>query len=94
MVITRDLVRTIAGLYTAEQLQMKITDLVQDLESNGSTITSASTGAGASYTRKIEASREELIALYTAALNYKLYGESSANTGQVFNVRFNHNFNL
>lgn len=87
MIITRALVRSIAGMYTLEQLQEKINSMILDLETNGSSIVSASTGAGASYTRKIEASREDLISLYTAAIDYKQGIE--AQVGAIFPVQFN-----
>lgn len=93
MTITKSLIVSVANMYTVEQLQAKIVELIQDVESNGSTITSASTGAGASYTRRIEASRLELLELYQCALDYKLNGEASANTGFVAPVQFNSPFN-
>ncbi len=91
MIITENLVKTIANMYTVEQLTMKITEMVSDLENNGSTIISASTGAGASYTRRIEASREDLISLYSAALDYK--NGIEAKTGFISTVKFNQGFN-
>lgn len=91
MTITKDLIRSVSDIYTIDQLREKIIGLIQDLENNGSTITSASTGAGASYTRKIEASREDLLALYQAALNFKL--GIPAKTGEVNSVTFYSHFN-
>lgn len=93
MIITKSLIISIADMYTVEQLQAKIVELVKDVENNGSTITSASTGAGASYTRRIEASRLELLELYQAALQYKLNGDTTADTGFIAPVMFNSPFN-
>ena len=93
MVITKSLIVSIAQMYTVEQLQAKIVELIKDVETNGSSIISASTGAGASYTRRIEASRLELLELYQAALEYKLNGETVADTGFISTVRFNQGFN-
>lgn len=78
-------------MYSTEQLQAKIAELIVDVEQNGSTITSASTGAGASYTRKIEASRLELLELYQAALDYKLGTDNKS--GAAYDVAFTTNFN-
>lgn len=91
MIITSELIKSVSNLYTVDQLQEKITGLIQDLETNGSTITSASTGAGASYTRKIEASREDLLSLYSAAMNYKL--GLPAQTGSINHVTFRSPYN-
>lgn len=91
MTITSELVRSVASMYTVEQLQEKIAGLITDLETNGSSIISASTGAGASYTRKIEASREDLLLLYQAALEYKMGIVSKG--GDIYPVQFNSVFN-
>lgn len=77
-------------MYTEQQLREKLVAMVSDLETNGSTITSATTGSGASYSRRIEASREDLISLYSAALNYKLGYD--AQTGFAATVQFNNPF--
>lgn len=71
MTITRALILATATKYTVEQLQQKIEELLTSLEGNGTVITSASTGAGASYSRQIEASRIDMLELYRAALDYK-----------------------
>lgn len=91
MTITSELVRSVASMYTLEQLNDKIAGLITDLETNGSSIISASTGAGASYTRKIEASREDLLSLYSAAKDYKQGIVASG--GAVYPVEFNSVFN-
>lgn len=93
MTITKQLIVAVANMYTVEELQAKIVQIIQDVETNGSTITSATTGAGASYTRRIEASRLELLELYQAALDYKLTGDAAANTGFIAPVSFNSPFN-
>lgn len=86
MVITHALIVATANQYTVEELRAKIAALLQDVESNGSVITSASTGAGASYSRKTEASRLELIELYQAAIDYKTGAQ--AGSGAVYPVMF------
>lgn len=91
MIITKDLIDTIVDMYTVDEIREKIVALVNDLETNGSTIVSASTGAGASYTRHVEASREDLLNLYQAALNKKL--GRPARTGSIGQVAFVSSFN-
>lgn len=86
MTITRALIIATATKYTVEQLQQKIEDILTDLEGNGTVITSASTGAGASYSRQIEASRTDMIELYRAALDYKTGQDPE--TGAVYPVWF------
>lgn len=80
-------------MYTVDELRLKIVELIQDVENNGSSIISATTGAGASYTRRIEASRLELLELYQSALDYLLYGDTVSDTGYVSCVKFNSTFN-
>lgn len=91
MVITEQTIRAIASMYTEQELEVKIQQLIVDLESNGSTITAASTGAGASYTRRIDVSRAELLELYMAALDYKR--GKPAQTGKAYHVWFQSGFN-
>lgn len=91
MTLTKDLIKSVADIYTVDQLREKIITIIHDMETNGSTIISASTGAGASYTRRIEASREDLLALYQAALNFKI--GIPAKTGEVNYVAFHSTFN-
>lgn len=91
MVITQALIVATANKYTVEQLQQKIAALLGDIEENGGVITSASTGAGASYSRQQEASRTELIELYQAAIDYKLGRPSGG--GTAYGVAFNSPFN-
>lgn len=91
MTITKDIIKSVADIYTVDQLREKIITIIHDMETNGSTIVSASTGAGASYTRRIEASREDLLALYQAALNFKI--GIVAKTGEFSHVAFHSPFN-
>lgn len=93
MIISKPQIIAVANMYTVEQLQSKIVELIQDIETNGSTITSATTGSGASYSRRIEAGRLELLDLYQASLSWKLNGDYDAPTGYVAPVQFNAPFN-
>lgn len=91
MTITTALIKATAEKYTVAELKGKISALLGDVEANGSVITSASTGAGASYSRMTEASRLELIELYQAAIDYKEGRPNS--TGGVHGVAFVSPFN-
>lgn len=86
MTITPALIRSTAESYTrAELVNMRKAALAALAE--GEYISSASTGAGASYSLSQRAAKEELIELYTAAIHYQDTGtlESGAS---VFHFTF------
>lgn len=71
MKLTTTLIASVANTYTLEELQQRHADAVAAMLDNPDSIVSASTGAGASYTRQINARPAELVELYAAALAHK-----------------------
>lgn len=85
MTIDKTLIKATAETYTRAELLAKrkeALDKLADMEM----ITSASTGAGASYTMAERAKAEEMIALYSAAIDY-LDGVDYTGA-EVYNIRF------
>lgn len=82
MNISKSLIIATAESYTREELLKKRKECVEKL-AQMEYITTASTGAGASYTMAQRATCEEMIDLYTAAINY-LDGQEPKSGAQVF----------
>lgn len=68
MVITKALIISTAESYTRAELVAMRKAALQKLQ--GDFVASASTGAGAGYTMAERAKAEELVELYTAAIDY------------------------
>jgi hypothetical protein len=78
MELTVNIIKSIASLFSVDELQTKIRELTLQLLENPDQIVSASTGAGASYSKQINATPAELIELFSLALEYKQTGAISA----------------
>lgn len=85
MTITATLIKATAANFTPAELQTRIAETLEKITA-GERISSASTGAGASYTSEQTASNEDLLELYTAALKYKNGDAVELITGAAFNV--------
>lgn len=68
--ITPDLIRATARLYSREELLEKLREAFEKL-STGSLITQATSGTGTGYTRTITLPPADAVALYEAALQFK-----------------------
>ena len=71
MKLTTTLIASVAATFTIEELRERHAAAVAAFLSDPDSIVSASTGAGASYTRQINARPAELVELYAAAIDYK-----------------------
>lgn len=87
--ITADLIISIAASYTEDELKALIKQQLDKLAENNR-VTSASTGAGASYSAAQETDTESLLRLYMAALNYLQAGviDISAGAMDVFPAKY------
>jgi hypothetical protein len=74
MEITESVVKGISALYTVEELQTELQKAVKEMLENPERVVSASTGSGASYTKDLMISPQELVELLTYALEYKRTG--------------------
>lgn len=88
MDITPELIRATATTYTKVQLQSKIADCLDKL-AEIDYIKSASTGAGASYSLAQRARHEEMVQLYTRAIDYLDNGGEIASGAAVYTISFN-----
>ncbi len=68
--ITPDLIRATARLYSREELLEKLREAFEKLAA-GSLITQATSGTGTGYTRTITLPPADAVALYEAALQFK-----------------------
>ena len=86
MNLTKSLIIATAETYTREQLlQMRATALAKLSEMDY--ISTATTGAGAQYTLQQRATAEDLIQLYSLALDYQASGEIGS-TAEVFSINY------
>ena len=74
MEITESVVKGISALYTVAELQTELQKAVKEMLENPERVVSASTGSGASYTKDLMLSPQELVELLTYALEYKRTG--------------------
>lgn len=77
MTITSAIIRSFAALHTLEELQAFLAHAHEELM-RGSLITTASSGAGASYARTITLPPAEAVELFQRAIELKLAGGPSA----------------
>lgn len=88
MDITPELIKATATTYTKVQLQSKIADCLDKL-AEIDYIKSASTGAGASYSLAQRAKHEEMVQLYTRAIDYIDNGGEIASGAVAYGIAFN-----
>lgn len=75
MIISTPIIKAVAATYdTVDALQQDLANAVQDMMANPDAIVSASTGAGASYSKQISMTAAERVELLSYALDYKQYG--------------------
>lgn len=81
-VITEEIIIAIANAFSIEELQTKLTEATQAFLENPDRIISASTGSGASYSKSYNYLPQDLVTLYTYAIQYKQVGEISTSNNQ------------
>lgn len=86
MELSEAIIKGVANALTIEELKERHTEAVLQMLSNPSAIVSASTGAGASYTKQIQMTAQELVELLTFAINYKTYGVISNDGSQIMDI--------
>lgn len=86
MTITKELIKATAETYPADELRAKRTEMMEKL-AELDFVSSASTGAGASYSISQRAGVEEMIELYTLALEYQNSGEVRSGA-EIYRVYF------
>lgn len=65
------IIKAVAQMYSIEELQTELQNAVKSMLENPERIVSASTGAGASYTKALNITAQELVELLSMALEYK-----------------------
>lgn len=86
MELSEAVIKAVADTLTIEELKERHTEAVLQMLANPSQIVSASTGAGASYSKAIQMTAAELVELLTYAINYKQYGIISSNGSQILDL--------
>lgn len=94
MIITSQIVESIASLYTLSELREELKNAVTNLLQNPDRIISASTGAGASYTKALNISPQEYVELLSCALQFKETGIISTGGSNQWNVVTFYPYNL
>ena len=74
MNLSDTVIKAVANLYTVEELEQELANAVNEMLKNPDRIVSASTGAGASYTKALNMTSQELVELLTFAIEYKKNG--------------------
>ena len=85
-VITEAVVTSIAELFTLAELQEKLREATINLLENPERIVSATTGSGASYSKSMNFYPQELVELYSQAIQYKQAGELSTGGSNSWDV--------
>lgn len=86
MELSQAIIKGVADALTLDELKERHTDAVLQMLANPAAIVSASTGAGASYTKSIQMTAAELVELLTYAINYKQYGIISSDGSQILDL--------
>lgn len=86
MELSEAVIKGVAEALTIEELKERHTDAVLQMLANPAAIVSASTGAGASYSKQIQMTASELVELLTYAMNYKQYGIISSDGSQILDL--------
>lgn len=71
-------IKAVSSLYSIEELETELKKAVTDFLQNPERIVSASTGAGASYTKALNLSPQELVELLSACVDFKKNGAISS----------------
>ena len=86
MELSEAVIKGVAEALTFEELKERHTEAVLQMLANPAAIVSASTGAGASYTKAIQMTASELVELLTYAINYKQHGIISSDGSQILDL--------
>lgn len=78
MELTLNVIKSVANLFSVEELQQNLQRATLAMLENPDSIISASTGSGASYTKHLNMQPAELVELLSACLEYKQTGSLSA----------------
>lgn len=78
MELTVNIIKSVANLFTVDELQQNLKQATLAMLENPDQIVSASTGSGASYTKQLNMKPSELVELLSACLEYKQTGGFSA----------------
>ena len=87
MTISKALIISTAESYTRAELVQMRKDAIAKL-ADSEYVSAASTGAGASYSMSQRANMEELVELYTAAIDYLDNGEVNGGTATAYRIIF------
>lgn len=74
MNLSEQVIKSVASIFTVEQLETELNKAVMEMLANPEKIISASTGSGASYTKTVSMSASDLVELLGYALEYKKNG--------------------
>lgn len=86
MEITYVTIKAVAELFSEEELRHNLADAVTQMLENPDQIVSASTGAGASYTKQLNMNAQELVELLSLCIEYKTSGTISGGNN-IMNTR-------
>lgn len=81
MNLSIQIIKAVAQMYSIEELQTELQNAVKSMLENPERIVSASTGAGASYTKALNITAQELVELLSMALEFKQSNEVISNGG-------------
>lgn len=74
MDLTETVIKAVANLYTLDELRAELETAIKKMIKDPNCIISASTGAGASYTKSLNMTSGELVELLSLAVEYKTRG--------------------
>lgn len=74
MDLNLQVIKAVTSLYSLEELEEELKKAVTEFLTNPERIVSASTGAGASYTKALNLSPQELVELLSACVEYSKNG--------------------
>lgn len=74
-------IKAVANLFTLSELHQELKNATLAMLQNPDAIVSASTGAGASYTKQLNMTATELVELLSLALEYKQTGSITNGSG-------------
>lgn len=86
MELSESVIKGVAEALTIEELKERHKEAVLAMLDNPATIVTASTGAGASYSKQIQMTAQELVELLGYAINYKQYGIISSSGSNIMDV--------
>ena len=83
MELTFNLIKSVANLFSIEELQTQLQKATLAMLENPDSIISASTGSGASYSKSINMKPAELVELLSACLEFKQSGTISTSGNNI-----------